>query len=65
MAHSSPVEREVDHQFTRGRAPERSGRAAQDDGPEDRHFDAVGHAGERSAAHSVGAEGFEPSLGTV
>ena len=71
------MEGEVDHELARGRPVERSGRAADDDRTEDRDFDAVvGHAGERSATHGdvfhdpgqgfcVGAEGFEPSLGTV
>jgi len=71
MTNATTVEREVDHQFTRRRAAKRSDRSMHEYGSEDRHFDTiVSHAGERSPqngaqARCVGAEGFEPSLGTV
>ena len=66
MTDATAVEGQVHHELERGRAVERPGGAADDDRAEDRDFDAVvGHAGERSARPCVGAEGFEPSLGTV
>ncbi len=66
MTHAAAVEGEVDHELEGSRAVKRSGRATDGDRTEDRDFDALfGHAGERSAARRVGAEGFEPSLGTV
>jgi hypothetical protein len=77
MTDATAVKGEVDHELTRDRPVERSGRAADDDRTEDIDFDiVVGHDGERSATRGdvfhapgqdfcVGAEGFEPSLGTV
>ena len=63
---ATSVEGEVDDQVACGGATKRPGGAAHEDRPEDRDFHGVGgHTGERSPAHSVGAEGFEPSLGTV
>ena len=63
---TTTVEGQIDDQVARGRAAERSGGAVNEDGPEDRDFHGVSsHAGERSPERCVGAEGFEPSLGTV
>ena len=66
VAHTVPVEGQVDDELQRGGAAKRCGRAADDDRTEHRDFDAVvAHAGGTVAAERVGAEGFEPSLGTV
>ena len=63
---AAPVKGEIDDELEGGRAVERPGRATDGDGAEHSDFDAVtGHGEERSAARCVGAEGFEPSLGTV
>ena len=60
------MEREIHDELESGRAVKGPGGAADGDGTEDGDFDGVvGHAGERSAQRCVGAEGFEPSLGTV
>jgi hypothetical protein len=60
------VEGQVHDELARSGPPERANGPTDSDGPEDRDLDGVtAHAGERSQAHLVGAEGFEPSLGTV
>ena len=54
---ATSVEGEVDDQVACGGATKRPGGAAHEDRPEDRDFHGVGgHTGERSPAHSVGAE---------
>jgi hypothetical protein len=72
MTDSAAVEGKVHNKLESGRTMKGPRSAADGDGTEDRDFDAlVGHAGERSGAaprgggQYVGAEGFEPSLGTV
>ena len=77
MTDATAVEGEVDHRLAGSRPVEGPGRAADEDRTEDRDFDGVvGHEGNgrrrmvtwcthRARAFFVGAEGFEPSLGTV
>ncbi len=66
MTDPAAVEGEVHDELESGRAVKGPCGAVDGDGTKDRDFDGVvGHAGERSAPHCVGAEGFEPSLGTV
>ena len=66
VADAAPVEGEVDNELDGGRSVKRLRCAADGHRAEHRDFDGVvGHDGERSGTPSVGAEGFEPSLGTV
>ena len=68
------VEGQVNDELARGGPPERAGGPVERDRPEDRDLDGVAaHAengpgqmvAEWGQAQFVGAEGFEPSLGTV
>ncbi len=62
MAHAAAMKGQVHHELERRRAPEGVRGPAHRDGTQDGDIDlGAGHVGERS----VGAEGVEPSLGTV